>query len=101
MTYLSPGPSASHQLDIVVRELALLIERLEDAAAHARRLSGETQWQAKAATAFHELADAWAGEVSGLGCVAETVRLEASRARERAAFAESAWFASLQPGGAR
>ncbi|MBD3943766.1 hypothetical protein IF188_18900 [Microbacterium sp. NEAU-LLC] len=101
MTYLSPGPSASHQLDIVAYEVARLIERLEDAAAHARRLSGETQWQARAATAFHEQADAWAGEVSGLRCLAETVRLEAARARDRAAFAESAWFASLQGGAAR
>ncbi len=90
MTTFTGGDPASHQLAIVVRELGRLIERLEDAAALARRLSGETAWQAKAATAFHERADAWAGTVSGLRCQAETVRLDASHACDRAAFAESA-----------
>jgi hypothetical protein len=82
----------------VTREVALLIERLDDAASGARRLSGQTHWQAKAAAAFHELADTWAGEVSGLRCAAETVRLETSRACDRAAFAESAASAALQAG---
>jgi len=90
VTYLSTGDSASHRLAIVAYELACLIERLEDAAALARRLSGETDWQAKAATAFHDRADAWAGAVSGLRCLAETARLDAAQARDRAVFAESA-----------
>jgi len=90
VTLPTADTAASHQLAIVARELARLIERLEDAAALARRLSGETDWQAKAATAFHERADAWAGTVSGLRCQAETVRLDAARARDRATFAESA-----------
>jgi hypothetical protein len=88
-TFTGDDP-ASHQLAIVVRELVRLIERLEDAAALARRLSGETAWQAKAATAFHERADTWAGTVSGLRCQAETLWLDASHACDRAAFAESA-----------
>lgn len=100
-TYTGEDP-ASHQLAIVARELARLTERLEDAAALARRLAGGTDWQAKAATAFHERADAWAGAVSGLQALAEGARQDAARARDRAAFVESARaVASLVPGGGR
>lgn len=90
MTLLAPDASASHQLAIVARELDRLLERIEDAAALARLLSDQTDWRATAATAFHEKADAWAGAVSGLRCLAETAQLDAARARDRAAFAESA-----------
>lgn len=102
MTLPTADAAASHQLAIVTRELARLIDRLEDAAALARRLSGETDWQAKAATVFHERADAWAGAVSGLLGMAEAARHDAARARDRAAFAESARaLASLVPGSDR
>jgi hypothetical protein len=102
VTSLSAGDPASHQLAIVARELARVIDRLEDAAALARRLSGETDWRAKAATAFHDRADAWAGSVSGLQCLAETARYEAARAQDRAAFVESARaVAALVPAGTR
>lgn len=90
VTTYAGGDPASHQLAIVTRELGRLLERIEDAAALARLLSDETDWRATAATAFHERADAWAGAVSGLRCLAETARLEAAHARDRAAFAESA-----------
>lgn len=81
--------SAAHQLALVVRELAHLIDRVTDAALVARGLAHATDWQAKAATAFHDRATTWAGDVSGLACVAETTRDDAERARDRAAFAES------------
>lgn len=78
-----------HQLTIVARELALLIDRIADAAVVARGLAEATDWQAKAATAFHERATQWAGDVSGLACVAETARADVDRARDRAVAAES------------
>lgn len=81
---------ASDDLAIVARELDRIIERLTDAAAVARGLSAATDWQAKAAVLFHETAARWAGEVSGLGCLAETARLDAARARDRAALLEAA-----------
>jgi hypothetical protein len=78
--------SAAAELAIVARELGLLIDRITDAATTARGLSGATDWQARAATVFHETADAWAGEVSGLVCVAETARLDAVAAWHRVAL---------------
>lgn len=77
-------------LAIVARELAFLTDRLADAAAAARGLAAATDWQARAATAFHERADKWAGDVSGLVCLAETTRLEAAHARDRAALRATA-----------
>ena len=77
------------ELDVVVRELTAIVERLGELTATARTLSGETDWQARAARVFHERADRWAGDVSSLQCVSETTRLEARQARDRAALA--AW----------
>lgn len=74
--------AATPELDIVVRELAHLSDRLLEVAQGARGLSAATDWHARAAVAFHEKASQWAGAVSGLGCLAETVRLDAIRARE-------------------
>ncbi|WP_228479394.1 hypothetical protein [Microbacterium atlanticum] len=83
---LDAGTSAS-RLQLVAGALSPLIDRMTDAASAARGLADDVDWQAEAAQAFHERAVAWAGDVSGLACLAETVRLEALRARDRAAFA--------------
>ena len=92
----------SHQLASVVDELGPLIERLQTVSGTARGLTGATDWQAKAATAFHELAEAWAGEVLGLICLAETARIDAANARDRARFREAdAYAAAHAPAGAR
>jgi hypothetical protein len=78
--------SPADQLRIVARELDLLIERIADAAALARSLAAATDWQARSATVFHDRAERWAGSVSGLTCAAETARLDAAIARDRAAL---------------
>ena len=94
MTLAPPAvDSAAHQLSLIEGRLARLIDRITDAALMARGLADAADWQAKAARAFHDRATAWAGDVSGLGCVAEGARHDVARARERAAFAES--FADL------
>lgn len=82
MTYHSPG--AASQLEIVIRELADLSERLVDEATSARGLAAATDWRARAAEAFHALARHWAGDVSGLVCLAETAKVCAAQARDRA-----------------
>ncbi len=99
MTIPLPADAATQQLAIVVRELAQLIDRITDAALAARGLAEATDWRAKAATAFHDRAVTWAGDVSGLGCLAETLRYDADRAQDRAAWA--ARLAALTPGGVR
>jgi hypothetical protein len=96
-----PAAPASHQLSVVVRELATIIERLTDAAATARGLAAATDWQSPAATAFHDQAESWAGEVSGLICLAETARIDASHARDRAASREADALAVFTPAAAR
>ncbi|MFE5408305.1 hypothetical protein [Microbacterium sp. NPDC056569] len=97
MTLLGPTVDpTSHQLAQVARELARLIDRITDAALVARGLADAVHWQAKAATAFHERATLWAGDVSGLACLAESARHDVARAQDRAAFAES--FPGLFPG---
>lgn len=99
MTLLPPTAAASIQLADVARELARLIDRIADAALVARGLADAVDWQAKAATAFHDRATMWAGDVSGLACLAESARYDVARAQDRAAFAES--FAGLLPGAQR
>ena len=91
--------SAAQQLADIARELGELIDRITDAAARARGLADAVDWQAKAARAFHERATGWAGDVSGLGCLAETARYEVVRAQDRAAFARS--HEGLFPGSGR
>jgi hypothetical protein len=93
------GDSPADQLAQLARELARLIDRVTEAVVRARGLADAVDWQAKAATAFHERATTWAGDVSGLACAAEAARLEVAQARDRAAFAES--LARLLPGGTR
>lgn len=78
------GPATASQLEIVARELGSLTERIVDATANARGLAAATDWRARAAEAFHQRADEWAGEVSSLVCTAETARLAACRARDSA-----------------
>ncbi|WP_426322701.1 hypothetical protein [Microbacterium sp. E-13] len=95
----SAADSAAHQLAGIAHDLARLIDRITDAAARARGLADAVHWQAKAATAFHDRTTRWAGDVSGLRCVAETARLEVARARDRAAFADS--FTRLFAGASR
>ncbi|WP_106815563.1 hypothetical protein [Microbacterium timonense] len=89
---MTPAPlaagSPADQLAIVVGELGRLIGHLEDAAVVARGLSDATGWQATAATAFHERATRWAGDVSGLGCLAQTARADADLAWGRALMTE-------------
>ncbi|HKP07576.1 MAG TPA: hypothetical protein VJU58_10030 [Microbacterium sp.] len=100
MTLLPPAAHpTSHQLAQVARELARLIDRIADAALAARGLADAVDWQAKSATVFHDRATLWAGDVSGLACLAETARLDVTRAQDRAAFAES--FTGLFPGAQR
>lgn len=85
MTYdTSPSPTTAMQLEIVARELGHLSERIHDAATNARGLAAATDWRARAAEAFHQRAEEWAGEVSSLVCTAETARLAACRARDTA-----------------
>lgn len=93
MTYESPDAATSaSQLGIVVRELTALSDRIVDAAAAARGLAAATDWQARAAAAFHRLAEQWAGEVSSLVCLAETARLSAARAQDAALHRVAAGF---------
>ena len=100
MTLLPPPvDSASVQLAQSVRELARLVDRITDAALLARGLADAVHWQATAATAFHERATIWAGDVSGLACLAESARYDVVTAQDRAAFAES--FPGLFPGAPR
>lgn len=77
------------RLDSVVAELTLLSNRMLEAAASARGLACQTEWHARAALAFTERADRWARDVAGLGCLAETARVAAIGARDRAAW--QAW----------
>lgn len=94
-----PNPD-SEQLAIIVRDLARVIERLADAAATARGLAAATDWQSKAASAYHVKAETWAGDVSGLMCLAETARLDAVRARDLAALREADARILFAPAGA-
>jgi len=75
------------ELDGVVRALAALGDRILEVAADARGLAALTDWRARAAVAFHERAEEWAGEISSLYCPTDTARLLAAEARDRAALA--------------
>lgn len=89
----SPGAEAGvAALAGVARELRAISVALDDAAATARTLDQATDWHARAARAFHDQAFAWAGDVSGLACLLETVILEVAMAQSRAATrAEACW----------
>ncbi|WP_240642147.1 hypothetical protein [Microbacterium sulfonylureivorans] len=80
---MSAAMTAS-QLDVVARELAIVNERILDAASRARSLAAATDWRARAAEAFHARAEEWAREISSLVCLAETARLAAAQARDAA-----------------
>lgn len=84
MTDLLVPSSTASRLEIVARELGDLSARLEEAAAIARSLADATEWRARAAETFHALATHWAGDVSGMVCLAETARLATVRARDAA-----------------
>lgn len=77
-------PHATPELDIAIGELARVCDRLLSLAGDARTLAAGTDWQARAATVFHDRASRWAGEVSSLTCLAETARLTAVSARAAA-----------------
>ena len=82
MTYDLAAANAASQLEIVAREMGAISERLAEASARARGLAAATDWQSRAAEAFHRAASEWAGEVSSLVCVAETAELAAAQARD-------------------
>lgn len=75
------APRRTPELDIVVGELARVCDLLADLVPVVRGLAAGTNWQAKAAAEFHDRADGWAGDVSSLGCLAETARVSAVSAR--------------------
>lgn len=75
------APRATPELDIAVAELSRVCDLLVALTGHARGLAAGTDWQARAATEFHDRADRWAGDVSSLGCLAETARHSAVSAR--------------------
>jgi hypothetical protein len=98
---LNPALGAADELAIVARELATLIDRITDAATAAWGLAAATDWQARAATAFHAKAETWAGDVSGLVCLAETARLDAAVAAQRLLLIATSPYERLLLGGAR
>lgn len=79
--------AAVEELDEVVRALDALSDRILEVTAEARGVVALTDWHARAAVAFHERAEEWVGEISSLFCPAETARLLAAEARDRAAIA--------------
>lgn len=89
MSLIPPVPTPASELAGAVAQLRRLIDRISDAAVMARGLADTVDWQAKAATAFHDRATSWAGEVTGLGGLAENARQDVQRACDRAMFAES------------
>lgn len=99
---MTDATPASQQLAIVERDLARVIDRLSDAVATARGLADATDWQSDAATAYHLKAEAWARAVTGLAYLAETARIDAAHARDRAALREADAHAALfAPAGVR
>lgn len=77
---------AVRELDTAARQLRVLGEELVDAAAAVRALVALVQWEAKAATAFHERAESWAEEVRGVDRILDAARADALSGRARAAF---------------
>lgn len=95
MTSLPGGdPPDAVTLDIVARELAALGDRIHEQVAVARSLTAVTDWQSKAATAFHERSSEWAVDVARLAPLVEAARTAALDARERA-LARHAWEQTL------
>ena len=82
-----PLSTTAANLEIVARELDTIVERIMDASARARGLSGATDWQSPAARAFHDRASTWAGDVARLVSVAETARLATKAGIEGKPFA--------------
>ncbi|MDN3497184.1 hypothetical protein QL996_14675 [Planococcus sp. APC 4015] len=78
------SPQATPELDIVVSELARVSDLLLAFAGEARTLAAGTDWQARAAQAFHDRASRWAGDVSNLSYLAETARMSVASARDSA-----------------
>ncbi|TQJ30295.1 hypothetical protein [Microbacterium sp. SLBN-146] len=75
------APRYTPELDVVIRELGGLTERLVAAAHEARGIAAGTDWQAPAATVFHERAEAWAQSIARLADLAEVARIESVQAR--------------------
>ncbi len=78
------GAATAAQLNFVVTELDRLGQRLIDGATVASALAAATDWQARAAEAFHEQAAGWARDVAGLYDLADAARDTAARARDNA-----------------
>ena len=89
VSLIPPVSTSASELSGAVAQLSRLVERIVDAAVIARGLADTVDWQATAATTFHDRATAWAGEVTGLAALAESARRDAQRACDRAMFAES------------
>lgn len=81
---ISCAPPLTPELDLAVAELERVCDLLLAFAGEARGLAAGTDWQARAATEFHDRADRWAGDVSSLGCLAESARHAAVSARAAA-----------------
>jgi hypothetical protein len=93
-TLLPHRSDAEAQLAHAARELGRICDRLHETTSTARSLSSQTDWQARAATEFHEMAQRWAEQVARLASYAEDARAAAARARDRAA-AETAFQTGL------
>lgn len=74
-------PADVARLDVIVSELDRLVDRLAAVTGTVRGLEAGTRWRARAASAFHDRAQAYACDVSALGGLSEQVRSAARRAR--------------------
>lgn len=90
-TQTAAAATAAHKIEIVLRELELIIERLTTAGFEAGRLSALTDWSAKSARAFHEESETWATDVRSLPDLATDLHAGVRIARARAAAATGPW----------
>lgn len=81
----SAGAAAS-ALDSAARQLRMLGDGLTDAAADVRGLVALVNWQATAATVFHERAEECARGITRIEAVIDEARAAARRGSSRAAF---------------
>ncbi len=90
-TRTASAAADAHRLDIVLRELEKLIDRLAEAGLESGGLAALTDWSATAARAFHDAAETWAVDVRALEGVASDLRAHVWIARQRAAAAIGPW----------
>lgn len=87
LAFCAPAEQAAEalaDLEIVVRELDAVVERLRDAVAGSWALAGDTDWRSPSARAFHAHAEEWARVTVPVGFLADTLREDARRARDAA-----------------